>query len=288
MKKIVIFILLTCMVLSLAACGEAEITAQEIYDAGQVEAMIQNHQSVYVHRAMDDAFFVENYLTKEYSYVQYPDEENAFAQFMTDSVSYAYMNGSYLRYLYIAPDGVTNDFASDRAELCATNLAADIVDETIESVSKKDGHIVVNSFLDEKILEELAAEGVLSGKSEYVLDAKTKELISAVSDFVLEDGNFGMAMEIIYDAEVPEMLEVFLKYENQTEELRNVTVVSNPGTEKEVSQDFRIPKGLIVGFTYGDDFEDKVAFYADAARTEGYDPYVNTDSDLTVYVKWAE
>ena len=288
MKKIVIFMLLTCMVLTLAACGKAEITAQEIYDAGQVEAMLQNHQSVYVHRAMDDAFFVENYLTKEYSYLQYPDEEYAFAQFMTDSVSYAYMGGNYLRYLYITPDGVTNDFASDRAELCATNLAADIVEETIESVSEKDGRIVVNSCLNEEILEEMAADGVLSGKSEYVLDAKTKELISAVSDFVHEDGNFGITMEITYDAEVPEMLEVFLKYENQTEELRNVTIVSNPGTEKEVSQDFRIPKGLVIGFTYDDDFEEKVAFYTDAACTEAYDPYVNTDSDLTVYVKWAE
>jgi hypothetical protein len=220
--------------------------------------------------------------------MQYPDEENTFAQFMTDSVSYAYMGGNYLRYLYITPDGVTNDFASDHAELRAIDLAADIVDETIESVSKKDGRIVVNSFLGEKILEELAEEGAISGKSEYVLDSKTKELISVISDYVHEEGAIRLTTEITYDAEVPEMLEAFLKYENQTEELRNVTIVSNPGTEKEVSQDFRIPKGLVIGFTFGDDFEDKVAFYADAACTESYDPYANTDSDLTVYVKWAE
>jgi hypothetical protein len=288
MKKIVIFILLTCMVLTLAACGKAEITAQEIYDAGQVEAMIQNHQSVYVQRAMDDVAVVENYLTKEYSYVQYPDEENAFAQFMTDSVSYVYMGGNYLRYLYVEPDGVTNDFASDHAELRALDLAADIVDETIESVSKKDGRIVVNSFLGEKILEELAEEGAISGKSEYVLDAKTKELISVFSDYVYEGEAIRLTTEITYDAEVPEMLEAFLKYENQTEELRNVTIVSNPGTEKEVSQDFRIPKGMIVGFTFADGSEDKVSFYTDAACTQAYDPYADTDSDLTVYIKWTE
>jgi hypothetical protein len=29
-------------------------------------------------------------------------------------------------------------------------------------------------------------------------------------------------------------------------------------------------------------------FYTDAACTESYDPYVNTDSDLTIYVKWVE
>lgn len=288
MKKIVIFMLLTCMVLTLAACGKAEITAQEIYDAGQVEAMLQNHQSVYVHRAMDDAFFVENYLTKEYSYMQYPDEEYAFAQFMTDSVSYAYMGGNYLRYLYITPDGVTNDFTSDHAELRAIDLAANIVEETIESVSEKDGRIVVNSCLKEEILEEMAADGVISSKSEYALDAKTKELISVITDFVYEEGTSCVVTEITYDAEEPEILEVFLKYANQTEELRNVTIVSNPGTEKEVSQDFQIPKGLIVGFTYDEDSEGKVAFYTDAACTEAYDPYADTDSDLTVYIKWSE
>ena len=84
------------------------------------------------------------------------------------------------------------------------------------------------------------------------------------------------------------MIEVFLKYANQTEDLRNVTVVSNPGTEKELTQNFQIPKGLIIGFSWEDAFTDKVELYADAACTESYDPYANTDSDLTVYVKWAE
>lgn len=27
-------------------------------------------------------------------------------------------------------------------------------------------------------------------------------------------------------------------------------------------------------------------FYTDAACTEAYDPYADTDSDLTIYVKW--
>ena len=38
MKRIVAFILLLCMVMSLAACGKVEITMQEIYDASQTEA----------------------------------------------------------------------------------------------------------------------------------------------------------------------------------------------------------------------------------------------------------
>ena len=49
----------------------------------------------------------------------------------------------------------------------------------------------------------------------------------------------------------------------------------------------QIAKGLVPGFRYeGEDYVFEV--YTDAACTELYDPYVDTDSDLTIYVKWAE
>ena len=287
MKKFVTFILLMCMVLSLAACGKVEITMQEIFDANRIEALLNNHQSILIRCEMDGMFFYEKYLTKEYSYVHYPDEKFNFAQFMTDDASYAFSNGDYLCYLYITPDGVTNDFASDRADIHAPVLTEDVIGETIESVSKKDGRITVNSFLGEEILAVYVESGVTSGKTEYTLDAKTHELISVINDYSYNDGTvFQSVTEVAYDEDAPEMLETFLKYANQTENLRNVTIVMNPGAEKEISQDFRIPKGLIVGFSWADAFENMVELYIDAACTELYDPYVNTDADLTVYVKW--
>ena len=293
MKKIVTVILLLCVALTFAACADKkntppEITMQEIYDACRVEAMLQNHQSVSIREEMDGELFNEKYLTNEYSYGYIPGEESDWAQFMTDDASYVYDGGDYLRYLYIAPNGVTNDFASDRAEAYAPILASDIADETIESVSEKDGCITVKSVLGKDSLV-MAEFGVASGKFAYALDAKTREILSIISDYTYDDGlAFRAVTEVTYDAEAPEMIEVFLKYANQTEDLRNVTVVSNPGTEKEVSQNFQIPKGLIIGFSWEDAFTDKVELYADAACTESYDPYANTDSDLTVYVKWAE
>ena len=287
MKRIVTLILLLCMILTLAACGKVKIAMQEIYDANQTEDMLQNHQSISIQDAMDGKVWAEKYLTKEYAYEHFPDEEFDLAQFMTDDANYTYSSGDYLRYLFIAPDGVTNDFASERAEIYASVLSAEIVDETIESATKKDGHITVKSLLGEELLA--VEDGLTSGKTEYVLDAKTHELISVITDYTYEDGTaFQVATEVTYDAEAPEKLEVFLKYVNQTEDLRNVTVVSNPGTEKEVSQSFQIPKGLIIGFTWDDAFEDKVEICSDAACTEAYDPYADTESDLTIYVKWAK
>ena len=289
MKRIFALVLVLVLLTLLAACGKVEITMQEIYDAGQVEGILQNHQSVSICNEMDGMVICEEYLTNEYAYEHYPDEEYDSAQFVTDEVMYAYIGGEYLRYLFIAPDGVTNDFSGDRALRYEAALTMSILEETIDSVSKKDGRITVKSVLSEEVLAALAEEGLISSKTEYVFDAKTREVISTVTDYTCEDGTaFYVAATVAYDMQAPEMIEVFLKYENQTEDLRNVTVVTNPGTEKEVSQTFRIPRGLGIGFSWADAHDDQVELYSDAACTEAYDAYANTDSDLTVYVKWAE
>ena len=49
---------------------------------------------------------------------------------------------------------------------------------------------------------------------------------------------------------------------------------------------FQAPKCLVIGFAYDDDLGYAAEFYTDAACTESYDPYADTASDLTIYVKW--
>jgi hypothetical protein len=139
------------------------------------------------------------------------------------------------------------------------------------------------------MLEVLAEDGVTAGKFEYVLDAKTHELISLKGDYTYDNGAVHhLASEINYDAEAPEMVKTFLKYVNQTEDMRNITVVCNPGTEQEVRKTIQTPKGLCIDFRYEKDNAYEFETYTDAACTEIYDPYVNTDADLTIYVKWFE
>jgi hypothetical protein len=143
--------------------------------------------------------------------------------------------------------------------------------------------------LSSKNLEAWAEFGVVAGKYEYVLDAKTREIISISANYTYNDGSVSCStMELSYDAEEPEKLGELLGYVNQTENLRNVTVVSNPGTDKEESKSIQAPKGLVIGVEYADDLEYAVELYTDAACTEAYDPFANTDFDLTVYVKWSK
>jgi hypothetical protein len=313
MKKIVAFILLMCMVLTFAACTDNKnttsetttpentapendtsegtkpnITLQEVHDATLIETMLKNRQSISTRDTMGGGFWRERYLTKEYIYICFPGVggEPDWEEFITDDAYYYYDDNGCVCYLSITPDGVS-DFAGLRAEYYAeTILGEDTPKDSIESVSQKDGYITVKSFCAQEVMEEL---GEISGKFEYVLDAKTRELLSVVSDYTFDDGtSFSSGAEISYDAEVPEMVKTFLKYMNQTEDLRNITVVSNPGTENEKNESAQVPKGLIVGFRYNKDSEHEFKCYIDDACTVLYDPYGDTDSDLTIYVKWTE
>ena len=269
--------------------GKLTITLQEIYDVCQTDALLKNHESVYIRNGIDGEFWLETYLTKDYTYDHMPDEEFPYVKFMTDDACYRYDSGKFLLYLFITPDGVGN-FASERAEsYAAVILGKDALDDIIESVEIKDGRITVTSALSSKNLEDWAEFGVTAGKYEYVLDAKTREMISISVEYTYNDGSVSTSItELSYDAEEPEKLGELLGYVNQTEDLRNVTVVSNPGTDKEESKSIQAPKGLIIGFEYDDGLEYAPEFYTDAACTKAYDPYANTDSDLTIYVKWGE
>ena len=267
--------------------GKLTITLQEIYGACQTEALLKNHESVYMRNELDGEFWIETYLTKDYAYAYMPDEEFPYLEFMTDDACYLYDSGKFLLYLFITPDGV-GDFASERAEsYAAVILGEEALDDIIESVEIKDGHINVTGVLSSKNLEAWAEFGVIAGKCEYVLDAKTREMISISVEYTYNDGSVSTSItELSYDAEEPEKLEELLGYVNQTENLRNVTVVSNPGTDKEERKSIQAPKGLIIGFEFDEGLEYAPEFYTDAACTESYDPYADTASDLTVYVKW--
>lgn len=236
--------------------------------------------------------YEENYLSKDYTYTLYTSEyfgtEHDIAFLTTDQTIYSYEDGSYKRVLLLSPDGLT-DAADYRAENdTVIILGSESVQETIQSVTKKDGRITVISSMEQENIDALGAGGLLSSDSEYVLDAKTRELIAAKNVTDYDDGTtYEISSEIFYDAEIPDGMNVFLEYEHQTEDLRTVTIVSNPGTGKEKSQSVQVPKGLSVSLESVLDTDEAFALYTDAACKE---PFVSEDpdSDVTIYVTWGE
>jgi hypothetical protein len=79
-----------------------------------------------------------------------------------------------------------------------------------------------------------------------------------------------------------------VKYAQQTEDMRTVTIVFNPGAANEKTEGVQVPKGLQVEFYADSSDENPYTLYADAACTQVMELDTDVNSDLTVYIKWNE
>lgn len=300
MKKIVTFILLIGFVMSFTACADKEntppeITAQSLYDASNVPALLEKYDSVLVQRTENGEVYQEEYYSKEYCYIfDGYNAENEYAVLSTDHSHYMYFDNMYVLIVTIAPDGMV-DMESIFAEEIDWNIfATSVLNDTITSVTEKDGHIFVTSVSDQEEINDAKAQGWILGGEEYALDAKTREVISVKSVYVNDSGEkYEGAVYITYNAEIPESMKKFVEYDQQTEDMRTVTVVSNPGAANEKTESIQVPKGLQVAISDVVAVEDEnytvtYTVYADAACTQTFEEEWDANSDLTVYIKWNE
>ncbi len=97
--------------------------------------------------------------------------------------------------------------------------------------------------------------------------ARSKE--SSLSVFVgsnaaplYEDGTVGEGVvTITRNVEIPEGMKPFLEYAQETENMRTVTIVSNPGTESEKIESVQVPKGLRVSLSSDWNIEKTMGVY---------------------------
>ena len=305
MKKILIFILMLVLAMSLSACGGSEeITMQEIHNASNIEALLEKHESVHVEYIADGVLYKEIY-KGDYGYFFF----NAGGEYYGFPYDVAYLTTAdchdyfyqgdeelYGRAVIISSEGLkTYDYEIE----AGFAFEGDGLNENIVSVEEKDGILTVKTHLEEEAPESTGMEGILISNSIYNLDAKTRELISYNTVLEYENGMvFVVDMNFIYDGEIPERMKTFVEYDN-SEDLRTITVVTNPGTENEKTESIQLPKGIYISFEpYIDetaDFSDPnfdpfTAFelYSDADCTEAFVLPEDYDSDFTVYIKWVE
>ena len=81
-------------------------------------------------------------------------------------------------------------------------------------------------------------------------------------------------------------MKAFIEYAQETENVRTVTIVSNPGTENEKTESVQIPNGMQACISPNWDVEKTMTLYTDAACTQLFEGIWNVDADLTIYVKW--
>ena len=126
-----------------------------------------------------------------------------------------------------------------------------------------------------------------SANFEYVLDATTHNLLFSKNVYNYEDGSvLEIVSDAIYNVEPPEAAQAILAYDHQTEDLRTVTIVSNPGTKNEKTESVQIPKGMPVLMAAVSVRLGNFGIYSDAACTQQHTTPDDHTSDVTVYVKW--
>jgi hypothetical protein len=83
-------------------------------------------------------------------------------------------------------------------------------------------------------------------------------------------------------------MELFVAFAEESENVRTVTIISNPGTDSEKTDTVRFAKGLQISLCPDFTVEKSFTLYSDAACTQILEEYPDVNSDLTVYVKWDE
>ena len=130
-------------------------------------------------------------------------------------------------------------------------------------------------------------DDVLSCVETYTIDAKTREMTTVKTVYTYKDETVEEGViTITRDVEAPEGTKPFLAYEQETENLRKVTIVSNPDTENEKTESIQVAKGLQVAFSADYFVEESFTLYADAACTQTFEGEWDVNADLTIYVKW--
>lgn len=279
MKKFCLSLMLAGLLAALAACGSQNgITMQQVYDAHLTPSMLADHESVSVVQQENGEVFVSQYLTKDFTY----EDNQTWSAFVTDHSFYYNQNGVYQRAVYIGPEGPI-DLAEYRASLFdSVSLTPATLQEKIRSVTEAEGKLTVVSEMDSKDMGELS-----EGRFEYVLDAATHNPITNKGHYVFEDGTVvDSAAEFTYDAPLPEAVEGFLAVDGQKEDLRTVTFIFEPGTEKEQTLNVQGPRGVAIGLMALTGEMDVYQMYDDVACTQIHEATGDNTIDATVYVKW--
>ena len=273
--------------------GKLSSTLREVYDVSKdLISLLGDHENVYVQVVSNGKLLREDFYSRQYSYFfydsEYMDIGFDYSAFRTDHSQYDCYDGSYSYIVMLTESGMIDMEEFFKQEGETGFVSTEILDADNVSIIEKNGYITVSCTADpEEIV--LIGDGVVSCVETYTIDAMTREMVSIQTVYTYEDGSVEIGSTTISrDVEAPEGAKPYLAYEEETENLRTITVVSNPGAENERTDTVRTPKGLLVSFSPYWSIDKLFSAYSDAACTQPVPEEPNTDADVTVYIKWDE
>ena len=117
----------------------------------------------------------------------------------------------------------------------------------------------------------------------YVLDAETFTLLSLDETLVAPDGSTRpyVTATIEYDVERPELAQTMYEHSTAIENLRQVTLTTDPDTENEETFSVQVPKGdgVVIYLPEGYD-----GIFTDRACTKEEESPIDRNADATLYM----
>ena len=269
------------------------ISLNDVYDSGKnLSALLGDHENVYLRATSNGTLLWETYLSSQFFYsyyaAEYMDMGFEYSSFVTERSEYYCFDGLNALNVTLAPSGLVD--MKEYFALVGTSslISPEMLDDKSATIIEKDGLIIVSVAANAEALA-LMGDDILSCVETYTIDAKTREMTTVNTVYTYKDGTVEEGViTIICDVEAPEGTKPFLAYEQETENLRKVTIVSNPGTANEKAESIQVAKGLQVAFSADYFAEESFTLYADAACTQTFEGEWDVNSDITVYVKWGE
>ena len=283
MKKFFALLLVLALLVSFAACSNRKLTMKQLIDANQLDTLLETHDSVHVLTTMNGEFYTSFYLTDAYSY----EKHDTWSMYLTNETGYQCNEGMYQQIVFLTRDGLVSYADYRDAQYTDVIASYESLLEKIQSTTETADQLTVTSTMSLKNLKKILGQiDMRSYDATYIMDPKTYDMISLEGAFVLDDGTaITFVSECTYNEEMPEEIQAFLDYANQTEDLRTVTLVFHSGTEKEKVEQLQVPIGLPIGLSLPPDSDEGFSLYADPACTEPFVSNGDYTSDVIVYIQ---
>lgn len=282
--KILLPVILLCLAAAgLCACSKKEtmsdITLSEVIEANKTENLLKHYDSFYFTSIYDGKVVNRLYVDSELYY--YWESDNY--RFITgEDFQFVYEDGTY--YGMLLADGAEyNDWYD------CLYLSDDMLEEELLEAVDDGEVIVMKTELDtEKTKEMLEKEedSYLSGdviRYTYKLDAKTYALLE-IRVFLLHadktSEDWG-TMTAAYNVERPVGANELLERSKPETDIRTVTIVLDPNTEKEKIYTRTVRKGDLIGVNVPEGY----ALYEDEACTIPAKDSYGTDAHVLVFAK---
>ncbi len=286
-KSILLTLAITLLTLSLSACGTADdaVTMEKMMEKGVHSTIIDTYGSYKMTTTIAETGdgYVE-YHNKNTSYVEFL-KEGACQLYIDSELKYEMADGDMYAYLFVDTETYTlpggDNYLYD----------PESIKETIKETKTEGDKQIVETEMPKEIVDKiLEAEGTenteyVSGKAIYELQKDDLSLLSLKSYMVNKDGDETLygTLDVEYGIDsMPDNAKKMYEAATQTENLRKVTIVTNPGTEEEKSWETDVPKGIKVSIYTGDGYK---GMYLDKECTQEAPTATNFDEDVTYYMK---